>query len=280
MSRFSASDAAVEGFRVLGRSWRVVLGWALFNLLGLIAACVLAGVLVAIAAFASAANAAGAGAAGGAIAAIVLALAMLALPVVIVAALFRMLLRDDPPGLFHLRLGRDELRLGAVWLGTLGILLIVSATAFAVTGLSARAGGPMFGIPAVLVLLALQIWIALRLSLAGPITVAERKIGFAASWRLTRGHAWSLLGMAVLAGCFLAMILILAWLLLAIVSGAVSGWDDLGLLLRADAEAMQERPGFYIAQLVIDFLFAPVLWVISQTPLVAAYRAFTAQSQA
>ena len=35
--RFSASDAALEGFQVLHRHWRVVVGWAGFNLLALLA---------------------------------------------------------------------------------------------------------------------------------------------------------------------------------------------------------------------------------------------------
>ena len=34
MAAFSPSDAALEGFQVLRRHWRVVVGWAAFNLIG------------------------------------------------------------------------------------------------------------------------------------------------------------------------------------------------------------------------------------------------------
>ena len=35
MEAFSPSDAALEGFQVLRRHWRVVIGWAAFNLVGM-----------------------------------------------------------------------------------------------------------------------------------------------------------------------------------------------------------------------------------------------------
>jgi len=36
MTAFSASDAALEGFQVLRRHWRVVLGWCLFAVLAFV----------------------------------------------------------------------------------------------------------------------------------------------------------------------------------------------------------------------------------------------------
>ena len=279
MSRFSASDAAVEGFRVIRAHWRLVVGWALFNVLGLIAASILAAVMIGIAAVASTTSET-AGTVGGAVGGLVLAFAAFAVEVMIVAALFRMLLREEPPGFLHLRFGPDELRVAAVWLVMLSAFVAGGLLALYLSGLAGRAGGWRIGVPAILVLFGALAWLALRLSLAAPVAVAERRIGFAASWRLTKGHTASLLGMAVLTFCLLAMIMVLAWLALALISGAATGWRDLGLLLRTDADALTERPGFYVAQLLAQFLFAPVLWVISQAPLVAAYRALKGESQA
>ncbi len=279
MSRFSASDAALDGFRVIGRHWRIVAGWALFNLLGLIGACVLAAVLIGIAAFASMSSQA-AGTVGGAIGAVVLALAAFAVEVMIVAALFRLLLREDRPGFLHLHLGRDELRVAVVWIVMLTAFVVGGLLALFLAGLAGRAGGAALGAPAVLAMSAILVWLALRFSLAAPVAVAERRLGFARSWRLTRGRGLALFGMAALTFCLLAMIVVLAWLALALISGAATGWDDLGLLLRTDAQSITDRPGFYVAQLVVQFLFAPVLWVISQAPLVAAYKALTADPQA
>ncbi|WP_374470145.1 hypothetical protein [Phenylobacterium sp.] len=279
MSRFSASDAALEGFRVIGRRWRIVAGWALFNLLGLLGACVVAGVLIAIAAFAATSSEA-AGTAGAAVGALVLAFAAFAVEVMIVCALFRMLLRGDPPGFLHLRLGADELRVAVVWLVMLTAFVAAGLLALYVAGLAGQAAGARLGVPSLVILFGVLVWLAIRLSLAAPASVAERRMGFVASWRLTRGRAWALLGMSAIALCLLAMIAIMAWLALALIGGAISGWSDLGLLLRTDAEAMAERPGFYVAQLAVQFLFAPVLWVISQAPLVAAYKAFAETRQA
>ena len=41
MTPFSASDAALEGFSLIRRRWRVVLGWAGFNLISLVMLVVL-----------------------------------------------------------------------------------------------------------------------------------------------------------------------------------------------------------------------------------------------
>ena len=40
MTPFSASDAALEGFQVIRRHWRVIVGWAVFNLLAIMAVVV------------------------------------------------------------------------------------------------------------------------------------------------------------------------------------------------------------------------------------------------
>ena len=46
MARFSASDAALEGVNLMRRRWRVVLGWAGFNLLALVMLAVIFYVMV------------------------------------------------------------------------------------------------------------------------------------------------------------------------------------------------------------------------------------------
>ncbi|MCR5879918.1 hypothetical protein [Phenylobacterium sp. J367] len=279
MSPFSASDAAVEGFRVLGHRWRVVAGWALFNLLGLIGACVLAAVLIGVAAVAAASSEA-AGMAGGVLGAVVLVLAAFAVEVMIVGALYRMLLREGPPGFLYLRLGPDELRIGATWLIVMAAFLLLVLAGVAAMSIARTAGGLWLGLLAALAVMAVIVWLGLRLSLAAPIAVAERRLGFVRSWRLTKGRGAALLGMTALTLCLLALIVVVAYLALALISGAATGWSDLGLLLRTDADAIAERPGFYVAQLVLQFLFAPILWVIGQTPLAAAYMALSGDDQA
>jgi hypothetical protein len=278
MTPFSASDAALAGFQVIREKWRLVAGWALFNLLALIAATVIAGILIGVAVVVGAAGSReAAGTVGGAVGALVLGLGAFAIEVMIVAALFRATLRDDPPGFLHLRLGPDELRVGVVWLamlaGAIAVLLIGGRAVLA----AAAAGGGWAGFAVALVVAAVLIWLALRLSLAAPVAVAERRIGFARSWRLTRGRMVPLLGMSLLAVCLIAMVAIVSWLLLVLLVGAATGFREIGLLSLSDPEAYAQRPALYVSQLAVQFLFAPVLWVLSQAPLVAAYRAFAAE---
>lgn len=278
MTPFSPSDAALAGFQVIRGKWRLVAGWSLFNLIALIAATVTAAILIGVAVAAGAAGSReAAGTIGGAIGALVLGLGAFAIEVMIVAALFRSTLRDDPPGFLHLRLGPDELRVAAVWLVMLAgsvALLIVGGWA---TLAAAAAGGGWAGFAVALLAAAALAWLALRFSLAAPVAVAERRLGFARSWRLTRGRVVPLLGMSLLAACLLAMVAVVGWLALVLLVGAVTGFDEIGLLSLSDADAYAQRPALYVSQLAAQFLFAPVLWVLSQAPLVAAYRAFTAE---
>src|SRR5262249_23878312 len=121
MIPFSASDAALEGFNLIGRRWRVILGWAGFNLLALVMLVVLTVLLTLIAA------AAGGGdehparilASGG------IFVGSVGGGAVIGAGVFRLELRPDEPAFLHLRFGADEIRLILVWLITIaGVSLV------------------------------------------------------------------------------------------------------------------------------------------------------------
>ncbi|MET0272217.1 MAG: hypothetical protein ABW360_04445 [Phenylobacterium sp.] len=276
MTGFSASDAALAGFQVIREKWRLVAGWALFNLLALVAAVVVTFLLIGIGvAFAGSRDQAGS--IGGVIGAVVLGLGAFLIEVMIVSALFRAVLREEPPGFLHLRLGFDEGRVAVVWLGMLaGSVVIVILGALAAAA-ATRAAGGWAGVAVVLIAAVLLVWLALRLALAAPVAIAEHRIGFFRSWRLTRGRTLPLLGMSALAACLVIMVAVAAWLLLVLLIGLVAGFEGIGLLSLSDADAYAQRPALYLSQLGAQFLFTPVLWVLSQAPLVAAYRAFTAE---
>jgi hypothetical protein len=274
MTGFSASDAAIDGFRVIRDHWRLVIGWAVFNLLALVILVVVATIMIFIAA-AMAGSRDIASIAGGVIGGLVGGLGTFAVEVMVVAALYRVLLRPQEPGFLYLRLGRDELRLLGVWL-----IVLVAAIPLLVVGVTivsavASAAGVWPAVLVGLLLLVALIWLALRFSLAGPITFAERRLSLLKSWRMTRGRVLPLLGMSVLALCLLVLAAVVGWLALFVLVGAATGFQDLGLLTLSDPDALTTRPGPYLFQLAAQLLFAPVLWVISQAPLAAAYKAFT-----
>ncbi len=278
MSGFSASDAALEGFQVIRRHWRLVVGWAGFNVMALVAMVVVAfiGIILSVALVGMGGGGReGAALAGQVIGSLVGGLGTLAIEVAVVAALFRLLLRDtETPGFFHLRLGRDEVRLLAVWLTVLAMLV---ALVFGVAGLTAlgRKAGTAAAVLVAVGGVGGAVWLLTRVCLAAPLSFAERRFGVAAAWRLSRGRFWALLGMNLLALCLLALVALLAWLALYMAQVALSGFHDFGLLSLSDTEALKEHPLKYLLQLVAQLAFAPVLWVISQAPLAAAYKALS-----
>lgn len=271
MPPFSASDAALEGFNVIRRHWRVVAGWAGFNLLALIMMVVLTVVLLLALTVASGGGLQGtpsatSGALGGAVG----ALGTLFAQAIVVGGLYRLILRPQEPAFLHLRLGRDELRLVGLWVIWI-IALVVLAGVIDVVG---QAAGGRAGALAGVVGLVVVIYLTLRFCLVAPISYVEHRIDFATSWRLTRGRAVALLGMAILSACLIALVMIAASIVLLGVVGLVTGFQGI-LAVTADAAAFETHPGVYLLNMVADILFAPVLWVLSQAPLAAAYRALS-----
>jgi len=275
MTSFSASDAALEGFQVIRSRWRVVLGWCLFSLLSFVGLVVVA--FIAILAATLAVKTPGqAGAAGGAVGGLVLGLGGVLLQLVVLAALYRMTLSpDEPPGFYYLRLSKAEARLCGLWLALLALFgALAFAAAYLVLWLLHFGVWP--GDLAMLAVAGAMTWLALRLSLAGPANFATGRFGLAESWRLTRGRAWALFGMTVLALCLLALIAIVIFILTALIQAAIGGFHSFAPVSLSDPQALAERPGAYVFGLIAELMIAPVYLVIAQAPFMAAYKALSA----
>jgi hypothetical protein len=273
MTGFSASDAAIDGFRVIREKWRLIVGWSAFNLLALIILVVVATISIFIAAAVSPSPEA-ATTAGAVIGFILAGLGTMTVEAVIVAGLYRAVLRPDEPGFLGLRLGLDEIRLVVVWVALITFAGVVSAIAMNLAGPLGQAGGTALSVAVLLAILAATFYVFVRLSLAGPMTFDRRRITLAGSWRLTRGRFWALLGMCALVICLLALAAVLGWFLMLGLTGLLFGFQGMTLFPGSDAEAMVSQPGPYLFQLTAQLLFAPVLWVIVHAPLAAAYKAF------
>lgn len=214
---FSASDAAFEGFRVVRRKPAVILWWSLAYLV-FFAVLILAigGPFLSLMPQLTAMSQSGrepTAADFGAIMGLYGTVIAIAMPVAIVfsailsAAVARSVLSPEASKFGYLRVGMDEVRVGVVTL-VLCLLLFVAYVVVAIVVGVLIAIGAAAGNQGLAVLLAVLgglagcaalIWIAVRLSLAVPITMAEKRIAIFDSYGVTRGRFWPLFGMAVIA---------------------------------------------------------------------------------
>lgn len=265
---FSASDAALEGFRLAGRRWRVALGWGGFNVLAWVAMIMVSAVVLLVLVFALGEQ--GSSAAAGWVGGGVYLVGLMVIGAVLSCGVFRLMLRPEEPAFLHLRLGADELRYLA--LAAL-MMFLAGAVVLAGVGLSwlARPVGLWLQVVAVMLSLAVALWLFLRISLALPWTFDVGRFVVAPAWRATRGRGWALVGMWLLNACLVAMTGLALWLAMFLVTGLATGFEGLFSSL-SNAERMEVEPGRYLLQLMVQVALGPLFGLLATAPYVAAYR--------
>jgi hypothetical protein len=249
---------------VIRSHWRVVAGWAAFNLIAMVAVVIVAAVVV----FALVVSGAVSDAALSSVGSFVAIGGDMLVQTVVGVGLYRLMFRPQEPAFLHLRLGRDEGRIVAI-----GTVLLLGAAAIGY--LAYRAGQALAhdfsAAPALAGLLALGvvIWLGLRLGLTAPLSFVEGRIDFARAWRLTRGQGWTLFGMWLLNLVVVLMVWVAWWVAAFVVMGALTGFGGSG----EGAEAFTAHPARYLLEGASPLLFAPVILVLQQTPWIVAYRA-------
>ena len=206
--------------------------------------------------------------------------------VVLTCAIFRAVLRPEDNRFFYLRLSVTELLVGAVFLALMmvffalffaAILLGVGVTL--TTWAVSEAAGVGVAIILVVGLLGGVIWLALRLSMAMPMTFAERRFRFFESWELTRGHVLSLLLLGLLTVVIvwlLEMVLVMLFFA-AVLPFAAGGAFNEGAITAFFSRPMGEwmadlAPWLLIGGLVFSVIGA-VFYTVITAPWAAAYRA-------
>ena len=284
---FSATDAAFEGFRLVRRHPLTVVFWSLAYLaafaifFGLFASG-LASIMAVTESLQGTeptpADIEGLSQTYVAFFAVAMPLGLV-LAAVLNAAVARAVIRPQDKAFGYLRLGIEELRVLAVTLVLALVFGVASIVLFAVVGVLAglaTAVNPGLGVlVGVLTGLAAAValgWAMVRLSLAVPITVAEGRIALFDSFGLTRGHALSLFGMAVIA----FIMTLLVGLLLSVVALPVTmmsgGVEQLAALEGASTAEIFRTAGPAIAGFVIVNAIASALQQAAmQGPFAAAY---------
>lgn len=225
MTKFSPSDAALEGFRLTKEHPGVMLAWSAvyFGGILLIALAMMATLGPQFIALAKKGQLTGADleTVGGLLAqswpAFALVLVMTAgLMSIITAGVLRLVLRPQEHGFAHLKVGRDELRLTLANLACIAFYVGSLILAVVLTGAAGRSSPIAGGVAAVLVI-AVAIWVGVRLALLLPSVFETGRISFPEAWSKSRGHFWQLFGMIVLAVVFYVIV----WTLFSIVGLAV-----------------------------------------------------------
>jgi len=231
MSAFSATEAAFEGFRVAReRPWAIV-AWAGVAFVFLIGDVILRTFLIDANAIQASSQALVAGETPGQqlvrmVAATVPYLAA-AVPISLVfygilfAAAYRVVLEPNS-SVNGLRLGIQELRQVLLILIS-GVLVFIAYLGVAfLCGLAYVLMRPLseplaavIGALSVVISYALLIVLPIRLSLAGPHTFVEHRLRPFASWTMSRGHFWPMLGAYVFATVFAFVVILLGMAILA-----------------------------------------------------------------
>jgi hypothetical protein len=287
---FSATEAAFEGFRVVRRKPLALVWWAGAYLLVMamgfaLIAAPLVNLMVAMQTLQSSSAAPDmtefqpVWAAYGAIMPIVFPLGII-FGAVMNAAIVRSVVSPQSDAFGYMRLGMDEVRTAVVTLVLTILSIIVSVLVFGLVGImfgfAAAAEMPLLvlvGVVATIGALVLMAWLAARLSLAVPITVAEKRIAIFDSWGLTKGRTWPIIGMAVIAFVMTVVVSLLGSLIflpLTMMVGAMNDWTALeGMALPEILAAV--GPALAVSILVQAVMSSLQLAVV-YAPFSAAYR--------
>lgn len=278
---FSATEGAFEGFRLTRRHPMGVLAWAVVILVANLASALAIGLIAGPqwAEFEAVAASTPPDAAQlTALLPKVVPAAFLSMLLQVVAAsvvntsVLRSLLR--PEGHVTIGFGRDELRVIGLLLAFFGVSFLATLVLGIVMGLlGPLTGGRILAISPI-VSVAVTMLLYIRFALAGPMTIAEHRYRFLASWKATRGHAWPLLGSEVLGAILALIVVILAnFIFLAIAGVAVllsgGALGDLAGMFSPDfstpATLLRPLPLLYVA--FFSVLYAIALAILAGPPI-------------
>lgn len=288
---FSATEAAFEGFRVVRRNPMALIFWALFYAVFMVAIFAMMGPnLISFVTATEQLEQSGATPSMedfaplfqmmGLLFAVLLPLSLIA-SAMIYAAVSRAVLRPGENAFGYLRLGMDEVRVLAVsvvlFFVFMALMVVASGIIGAVIGMTVAAEMPALWLLVVLLILAAigaSIWLAVRLSLAIPITMAERRIAIFDSFGFTRGRFWPLLGMALLAWVMSVVVGLLGSLVampLQFATGggmmALEGLEDESLQV-----ILQSAWPAIAAWILINAVMSALQVAVVYAPFSAAYR--------
>lgn len=285
---FSATEAAFEGFRVVRRTPLAIVFWSLAHVIFFVAFFGLFGSSLATL-MATTESLEGAQPSPQELQALFqtyMGFFALVMPIAIVlgsvlnAAVARSVLFPAEKSFGYMRLGGDELRVLAVSVA-LGIVFfavyfVLFGAVVLVSMLAGQANpgiGILVGVLAGLAAFAVLIWLAIRLSLAIPATLAEKRIAPFASFALTRGHVLPILGMAVIAFIMSILVSLLGTIIALPITLATGGLEQLATMDgQSTAQILQAAGPGLIGWAVVNAIFSALQLAVIYAPFSAVYR--------
>lgn len=301
MKTFSATDAAISGFGLVREHPKATGAWAIIATIASAALSVGMVVLFGpqLAAITAMSQDASSGqdptaalqtiAAAGP--AVLLSLVYsIAFYAVLLAAIYRAVLRPADSDRFYLRFGADELRQAGVTI--LMVLLFFAAYmvlvlgAAVVIGILAVIAKPLAAIAAILLIpaaLGALIYFAVRLSLASVLTFAKGKIDIFGSMAITKGRFWPMLGAYFVATVLAVVVYFLLILIVTLLGAAFSGFnlETIGNLVQpqvSSLEALLTPTG--VLSLAVGGLISVLTSVTLYAPAAYIYREVTSDPEA
>lgn len=211
---------------------------------------------------------------------------------VLYSAVFRAVLQPEDRGFGYVRFSRQELWLGLVlMIATVLLIIVIFLLMMPIlfigifSAVTVSEGGEPSA-PTVAVVLALAAaafwliaWLAIRLSLAYPMTFVERKFLFFEAWPLTKGHAWKifLVMLAVVLIVFAAEMVLFAVVGIGVVATIFAGGEGLRQTFEQPQSDWLGWVAFWVvAGCVALSIFAAAAYAVMIAPLASIYRQLTA----
>lgn len=289
---FSATDAALEGFRITRARPSAVLAWFAAQLVFVVLARLAliwivgdqAAAFFSLTLFSNPAEMMKLAPVIAQYTAAYLALLVL-LCGMLYPAVDRAVLRPGEGGWGWFRLGLDEARQVAVFACWVLVLLAAYLAGMVAVQIVALVFGLLLGQPGALfgaaigflIDLAFVVWIGVRLSLAPPATFERRRFILFDSWGMTRGRVWPLLGAYLISWALSFLVTLLVSFIGGAIASLLPGAPALG--------AAQPMPGVTFAsilepQSIVELLFSALagglITPLMLAPPAWAYRAIAA----
>ncbi len=312
MARFSVAEAATAGFGVIGRKPLAVVGWAIALLvsLGLPALLVFAAMGPEFHRLMQMAMTQQTGAepdmnqikeliglqSGMTLLNLLFWLGSSFVKAVLCAAVFRAVLSPSQSAWAYLRVGSREMWLTLLLLVeqvlamiAVFVIALIVVVLVAIVAVSGGEGGKMAAVATAFggcaVAAGVILWVALRLSMAAPMTFADNQFRLFESWTLTKGHVWSLLGVVVLMVLFvLGLEILVGGVALGVVTAggmtaALHGPGGLeAFMARPPIELLRDLWPWILALGTIAVLFSAVVQAIVYAPWAVIHRALTSEA--